>query len=172
MSSNGLQHTLTMLPVENVRRTSAEKRDQSVDEQPTPPNASNNEGVQLSGNKHSGNRSVIGLHWLLLCLATFSANLLQGLDTTVATDIQGAVSATYNNTTELRWLGIGFELGLTVVILPIGEAYAIFETKWLFIWSIVNFAGGSALCGAVPSMAAPIVGRVWAGAGGAGMHLG
>ena len=34
------------------------------------------------------------------------------------------------------------------------------------------FEAGSALCGAAPGMDALIVGRVWAGAGGAGMYLG
>jgi len=34
------------------------------------------------------------------------------------------------------------------------------------------FEAGSALCGGAPSMNALIVGRVWAGAGGAGMYLG
>jgi MFS family permease len=34
------------------------------------------------------------------------------------------------------------------------------------------FAAASALCGAAPSMNAIIIGRIWAGAGGAGMYLG
>ena len=34
------------------------------------------------------------------------------------------------------------------------------------------FAAGSALCGGAPDMNSLIVGRVWAGAGGAGMYLG
>ena len=53
-----------------------------------------------------------------------------------------------------------------------GKAYAIFDVKWLYIGSLTMFAAGSALCGAAPNMKALIVGRVWAGAGGAGMYLG
>lgn len=53
-----------------------------------------------------------------------------------------------------------------------GKAYAIFDVKWLYIASLTMFAAGSALCGAAPNMKALIVGRVWAGAGGAGMYLG
>lgn len=34
------------------------------------------------------------------------------------------------------------------------------------------FSAGSALCGAAPGMDALIVGRIWAGSGGAGMYLG
>ena len=42
----------------------------------------------------------------------------------------------------------------------------------LYVGSLVMFEAGSALCGGAPSMDALIVGRVWAGAGGAGMYLG
>lgn len=117
-------------------------------------------------------REITGLRWFLVCVAIFSANLLYGLDTTIAADIQSAVAQTFNNTAQLGWLGIGFTLGSVGSILPLGKAYAIFDTKWLFISCLVMFAAGSALCGAAPSMNAIIVGRVWAGAGGAGMYLG
>jgi hypothetical protein len=116
--------------------------------------------------------TITGFRWFLICLATFSANVLYGLDTTIAADIQGAVSESFNNVNQLGWLGVGFTLGSTVAILPLGKAYAMFDTKWLFIGCLVMFAAGSALCGASPNMNAMILGRVWAGAGGAGMYLG
>lgn len=53
-----------------------------------------------------------------------------------------------------------------------GKAYGVFDVKWLYVGSMVMFSAGSALCGAAPDMKALIVGRVWAGAGGAGMYLG
>ncbi|KAI0172250.1 MFS general substrate transporter [Hypoxylon sp. FL1284] len=117
-------------------------------------------------------RPVLGLRWFLVCVAIFSANILYGLDTTVVADVQGAVSATYGNVAQLGWLGVGFTLGSTVAILPLGKAFGLFDNKWLFIGCLANFAAASALCGAAPSMNAMIVGRVWAGAGGAGMYLG
>ncbi|OTA91149.1 hypothetical protein M434DRAFT_22550 [Hypoxylon sp. CO27-5] len=97
---------------------------------------------------------------------------LYGLDTTIVADIQGAVSETYDNVAQLGWLGVGFTLGSTVMILPLGKAFGVFDNKWIFIGCLLNFAAASALCGAAPSMNAMIVGRVWAGAGGAGMYLG
>ncbi|KAA8647955.1 hypothetical protein EYZ11_009177 [Aspergillus tanneri] len=117
-------------------------------------------------------RSVRGIRWLLICIAVFSANLLYGLDNTIVADIQGAVAGTFNEYTQLGWLGVGFTLGSVVFILPLGKAYAIFDTKWLFIGCLSMFAAGSALCGGAPNMNAIIIGRVWAGAGGAGMYLG
>lgn len=117
-------------------------------------------------------RQVTGFRWFLVCVAIFSANVLYGLDTTIAADIQASVSETFHNVTQLGWLGVGFTLGSTVAILPLGKAYGIFDAKWIFIGCLTMFAAGSALCGAAPSMNAIIVGRVWAGAGGAGMYLG
>lgn len=122
--------------------------------------------------KYAPERTIRGFRWFLVCVAIFSANLLYGLDTTIAADIQAAVSETYDNVTQLGWLGVGFGLGSTVSILPLGKMYSMFDTKWLFIICLVMFSAGSALCGGAPNMNALIIGRVWAGAGGAGMYLG
>ncbi|KAL7626076.1 hypothetical protein AAE478_002846 [Parahypoxylon ruwenzoriense] len=135
--------------------------------QGTPPN-------ELSNEKDSvpQERSVRGIRWVLVCISIFSANMLFGLDNTIAADIQGAVSETYANTEQLGWLGVGFALGSAAGILPLGKAYGIFDNKWVFISCLLNFAAASALCGAAPNMNSMIVGRVWAGFGGAGMYLG
>ncbi|GFG25839.1 putative HC-toxin efflux carrier TOXA [Aspergillus udagawae] len=117
-------------------------------------------------------RTVTGFRWFLVCVGIFSANILYGLDTTIAADIQAAVSETFDNVRQLGWLGVGFTLGSTVAILPLGKAFGTFDAKWVFLSCVTMFAAASALCGAAPSMNAIIVGRVWAGAGGAGMYLG
>ncbi|KAL4934218.1 MFS general substrate transporter [Aspergillus undulatus] len=131
-----------------------------------------NESGNENGNDTTPKRTVTGLRWLLVCTAIFSANILYGLDTTIAADIQAAVSETFDNVTQLGWLGVGFTLGSTVAILPLGKAFATFDAKWVFLGCLTMFSAASALCGAAPSMNAIIVGRVWAGAGGAGMYLG
>ena len=140
----------------------------------SPDTASAMEEMQISTSlqQTEPQRQVSGIRWLLVCMAIFSGNILYGLDTTIAADIQASVSETYDNVTQLGWLGIGFTLGSTVTILPLGKAYARFDNKWVFINCLTMFAAGSALCGAAPSMSAMIVGRVWAGAGGAGVYLG
>ena len=63
-------------------------------------------------------------------------------------------------------------MGSVAVILFIGWCYALFEIKYLLIGSVVLFEIGSTVCGAAPTMNTMIVGRVIAGAGGAGMYLG
>lgn len=118
-------------------------------------------------------RSVTGIRWVSTLVGVLSANLLYGLDTTIAASIQASVSSTFENSiSQLGWLGYGFGLGSSIAILPLGKAYGLFNVKWLYLLCLVQFAAGSALCGAAPSMAALIVGRVWAGIGGAGMYLG
>jgi len=108
----------------------------------------------------------------MLCLALYSSALLYGLDNTIVADIQPAVVETFDNVQKLGWIGIGFPLGSIATILPFGRAYGLFDIKWLYIGSLISFAAGTALCGGAPSMNALIIGRVWAGAGGAGMYLG
>jgi hypothetical protein len=110
-----------------------------------------------------------GFKWILVCVAIYSSAFLYGLDNTIVADIQSAAVEQFGEVEKLGWLGIGFPLGSIATILSIGKAYSIFNVKWLYIISLVMFAAGSALCGGAPNMNALIVGRVWAGAGGAGM---
>ncbi|KAK7737342.1 hypothetical protein SLS53_006645 [Cytospora paraplurivora] len=126
----------------------------------------------LTNTSPAQERSIRGFRWSLVCVAIFSANLLYGLDTTISADIQGAVSEHFDNVEQIGWLGIGFMLGSGVAILPLGKAFGIFNTKWLYVGCLLNFSAASALCGGAPNMKALIIGRVWAGVGGAGMYLG
>lgn len=139
---------------------------------PIPINIEQPISADRTENRNEPERSIRGLRWFLICIAIFSADLLYGLDNTIVADIQGSIAETFDEYTQLGWLGVGFTLGSVVLILPLGKAYAVFNTKWLFISCVSMFAAGSALCGGAPNMSAIIVGRVWAGAGGAGMYLG
>ena len=109
-----------------------------------------------------------GFKWFLICVGVYSSAFLYGLDNTIVADIQAAAIETFGEVEKLGWLGIGFPLGSVAVILSLGKAFGIFDMKYLFVGSIIMFEAGSALCGGAPSMNALIVGRVWAGAGGAG----
>jgi hypothetical protein len=111
-----------------------------------------------------------GLKWFLVCFGVYSSAFLYGLDNTIVADIQAAAIETFGEVEKLGWLGIGFPLGSVAVILTLGKAFGIFDMKYLFVGSIIMFEAGSALCGGAPSMNALIIGRVWAGAGGAGKH--
>ncbi|GAB7346494.1 hypothetical protein MBLNU457_5182t1 [Dothideomycetes sp. NU457] len=117
-------------------------------------------------------RTIHGWRWLLVCMITCSSAFLYGLDTTIAANIQGPAVETFGAVDKLAWVGVGFPLGSVAVILSVGKAYGTFNMKWLYISSMIMFEAGSALCGASPNMSALIVGRVWAGVGGAGIYLG
>ena len=151
--------TIPMSSIDQDKRTHAED----------PSSGSSTQEI-LAAKDHE--RTVTGIRWVLICAAVYSANMLYGLDTTIVADIQGAISGTFDNVAQLGWLGVGFTLGSTVLILPLGKAFGVFDKKWVFISCLTMFAAASGLCGAAPTMPAMIVGRVWAGAGGAGMYLG
>jgi MFS family permease len=63
-------------------------------------------------------------------------------------------------------------IGGVSFVLPFGSIYAMFDTKKVYIASVLCFTVGSALCGAAPTLNAFIVGRAIAGVGGIGMYLG
>ena len=162
----------TTLASHNIFHRDTEKQPAERPRGVTLPADKSSDTESVSNPAQNSTRSITGFRWFLVCVAIFSANLLYGLDTTIVADIQAAISENFNNVSQLGWLGVGFGLGSTVSILPLGKAFGIFNAKWLFFGCLVNFAAASALCGAAPSMNAMIVGRVWAGAGGAGMYLG
>ncbi|KAL7946936.1 MFS general substrate transporter [Trichoderma barbatum] len=110
--------------------------------------------------------------WVLTLLTVYVTGALYGLDSTVVADVQGTVLERFGEPEKLAWIGVGFPLGSVAVILSFGKAYGIFDTKWLFFATAVLFEVGSAVCGAATNMNALIIGRVIAGAGGAGIYLG
>jgi MFS family permease len=117
-------------------------------------------------------RPIHNWKWFLACGSIYLSAFLYGLDTTIAANVQPAIVKSLGNVQKLSWIGSGFPLGSIAVILPLGYGYGLFEIKRLYLLSILMFEAGSALCGAAPTMDALIVGRIWAGAGGAGMYLG
>jgi hypothetical protein len=131
------------------------------------------------------------ISWVLMCANLFTSSFLYGLDNTIVADIQGHIIEDFGDIEKLGWfvlpsliwkvastnlafcrLGIGFPLGSVATILSIGRAYGLFDNKWVYIVSLIMFEAGSALCGGAPNMDAMIIGRVWAGVGGAGIYLG
>ncbi|KAF4470368.1 Major facilitator superfamily domain general substrate transporter, partial [Fusarium albosuccineum] len=116
-------------------------------------------------------RSIHGWKWALSYTAMLSTTFLFALDNTIVADIQPAILNDLGQTELLPWIGTGFALG-NMVILPWSKAYGIFSIRRLYIFNILVFEIGSALCGAAPNMTAMILGRVIAGVGGSGMYSG
>ncbi|KAM5354625.1 hypothetical protein ACJ41O_001272 [Fusarium nematophilum] len=100
-----------------------------------------------------------------------STTFLFALDNTIVADIQPAILNDLGAIQLLPWIGTGFALG-TMAILPWSKAYGIFTIRHLYVFNILLFEVGSAMCGAAPNMTVMIVGRVIAGVGGSGMYSG
>ncbi|KAL7917590.1 major facilitator superfamily domain-containing protein [Trichoderma austrokoningii] len=98
--------------------------------------------------------------WWLICFGVYSTCLMYGLDTTIASVVQAPVVDTFKEVSQVAWIGAGFLLGSTAVILLYGAMFNTFDLKWNFIAGVILFEGGSALCGGAPNMGALIVGRV------------
>ncbi|KAI4693309.1 Efflux pump dep3 [Alternaria novae-zelandiae] len=116
-------------------------------------------------------RNIHGWKWATAYSAMLSTTLLFALDNTIVANIQPAIIADFGHLELLSWIGTGFALG-TMFILLWGKIYGVFNIKWVYIFNILLFEAGSALCGAAPNIEALIVGRVVAGVGGSGMYSG
>jgi MFS family permease len=117
-------------------------------------------------------RELRGFRWFIVCASLYMTCALYGLDTTIAADVQGPVIAALGHIEQLAWVGAGFPLGSVCVILLLGRLYELFNLKWNYIFTVLLFEIGSAVCGSAPTMNALIIGRVIAGAGGSGIYLG
>ena len=129
-------------------------------------------------------RTIEGVRWLGVCTGLYLTaflygkalcellpalsltTTLSGLDTTIAADIQASILGSLDEIAKLPWVGVGFPMGSVATIVVFGKFYSVFDTKYVFLTSIVLFEIRSAVCGAAPSMNVMIVGRVVAGVGG------
>ncbi|MCJ1283719.1 hypothetical protein MMC26_003050 [Xylographa opegraphella] len=178
MSEKEYQHpsALPELAVDNQDSSLAQVRKSELlhgaDEHESTAEPTSNPASAASPNEEDNKRAIVGWKWVLVAIAINSGSFLYGLDNTIVADIQAAVVESFHEPGKLAWIGSGFPLGSVVLILPIGMAYGMFDVKWLWLGSILLFEVGSALCGGAPNMNALVIGRVIAGAGGAGMYLG
>ncbi|KAK0526453.1 hypothetical protein OC842_005188 [Tilletia horrida] len=101
------------------------------------------------------------------CLAL--AILLTSLDQTIAACITPTISTEFGSSSQSSWIGTAFLLTSTVFQPLYGRFCDVFGRKMLFLIAQILFLGGTALCGAAPSMTALIIGRAIAGMGGAGL---
>ncbi|PQE10685.1 HC-toxin efflux carrier TOXA protein [Rutstroemia sp. NJR-2017a BVV2] len=108
----------------------------------------------------------------MICIGLAIGAFLYGLNTTISADSQGPILESLGEVNKIAWVGIGFPMGSVAVVLLLGQMYGLYQTKYIYISSILVFEAGSAVCGAAPNMNTMIVGRAIAGVGGAGLYLG
>ncbi|KAL8752878.1 MAG: hypothetical protein Q9199_005439 [Rusavskia elegans] len=117
-------------------------------------------------------RDVHGWKWAVVVASILSSTFLFSLDNTIVADVQPAIFQRFDEIDTLAWLGIAFALGSAATILPWCKAYGVFNIKRLYIFHVLLFEIGSAMCGGANTMNALIVGRAIAGVGGCGMYVG
>ncbi|EFR04322.1 hypothetical protein MGYG_07329 [Nannizzia gypsea CBS 118893] len=132
---------------------------------------SNNNPSPGHAHGDSSPRQIQGWKWAVAYASMLSTTFLFSLDNTIVADIQPAILELFGQVQLLPWIGVGFALG-TMCVLPWGKVYGVFNAKWVYLFNIVLFELGSAICGSAPNIAVLILGRVIAGVGGAGMYSG
>ncbi|KAK7754993.1 hypothetical protein SLS62_003077 [Diatrype stigma] len=117
-------------------------------------------------------RNLKPLSWFSVVFALLAALFLFALDNTIVANVQENIIYTLGGIEKLSWISVAFALGAVATNLFWGQLYTHFDSKILFISSVVIFEVGSAVCGAAPSLDALIGGRAICGIGGMGIYLG
>ncbi|KAL1880852.1 hypothetical protein Plec18167_003387 [Paecilomyces lecythidis] len=117
-------------------------------------------------------RNITGWKWWLAIFSIWSSIFFYALDNTVVADIQPVIIEDLGELDKLTWLSVAFLLGATATNLIWGKIYSQLNAKWSYIFNVVVFEVGSAICGAAPSMNVMIVGRALCGVAGAGLYVG
>ena len=117
---------------------------------------------------HYPSPSRLTLITVFIVLTTF----LVALDGTIIATALPTITSEFHSLEDLAWYTAAFFLTTCAFQLPYGRAYAVCDTKWVYISSIVIFEIGSAVCGAAPNPIALVFGRAIAGIGSAGIFAG
>ncbi|KAF7917655.1 uncharacterized protein EAE98_010071 [Botrytis deweyae] len=120
----------------------------------------------------SESKTISTWKWILVFCGLSIGAFLAGLDATIVADAQGPILQSLGEIEKVAWIGVADPLGSGATILLIGSCYGIFQIKYMYMFSMLLFEVGSAICGASNSMNVMIVGRVMVGIGGAGIDLG
>ncbi|KAI9355140.1 major facilitator superfamily domain-containing protein [Zopfochytrium polystomum] len=139
----------------------------------TPPAAAaNDDGEDGGGNADVAGRVVPSMSNISFYLLFFGLNLavfLAALDQTIVSVALQAIATEFTAQDQVVWVATAYFLTATAFIPSYGQLADIFGRKPTFLFAIVVFELGSALCGAANSMAMLIVARAVAGIGGGGI---
>ncbi|KAK4546951.1 hypothetical protein LTR36_001683 [Oleoguttula mirabilis] len=110
-----------------------------------------------------------GARLALLCIALCSSVFIVALSNTIISTAIPTITSVFNSYDDIGWYSSGELITACAFQLPFGRFYALLNTKWTFLGSLIVYLLGSAVCGAAPSSIALIVGRAIAGIGAAGV---
>jgi hypothetical protein len=110
-----------------------------------------------------------------LALIMFAISLsvfLAALDATIIATAIPTITTVFKSLDDVEWYTGGYLLMTSAFQLPFGRSYALLNTKWTFLTSVLIFELGSVVCGSAPTSIALIIGRCIQGIGSAGLFGG
>lgn len=110
-----------------------------------------------------------GLRLVLIVVALCMTVFLVALDSTILATVIPTITSYFGSLDDVAWYSAVYLVTTCAFQLPFGRAYAIWNTKWTYLASIIIFMIGSAVSGAAPTSVALIIGRAIAGVGGSGI---
>ncbi|KAG8958973.1 hypothetical protein FRC00_002080 [Tulasnella sp. 408] len=116
----------------------------------------------------------LSLPFLILAIAESIKNaahsaLLVALDQTIVATAIPRIASEFNALDEVTWIASAYFLTQCGLCLTYGKLLSAVTTKWVYLFAVIIFEVGSAICGAAPNVEALIVGRAIAGLGAAGI---
>ncbi|GES63904.1 MFS general substrate transporter [Aspergillus terreus] len=117
-------------------------------------------------------RTIKGFRWFIVIISILSSVTLYSLDNTIVADIQPQIINTFDELDKLPWLSVAFLVACVATNSIWSKIYSQLNAKWLYLFCVVLFEVGSAMCGAAPTINTLIGGRALAGLGGAGLYVG
>lgn len=110
-----------------------------------------------------------GLRLVLIVVALCMTVFLVALDGTILATVIPTITSYFGSLDDVAWYSAVYLVTTCAFQLPFERAYAIWNTKWTYLASIIIFMIGSAVSGAAPTSVALIIGRAIAGVGGSGV---
>ncbi|KAB8233904.1 MDR family MFS transporter [Aspergillus alliaceus] len=125
-------------------------------------------------NEDSANRDLYthGFPLMALCIGLCLAVLLVALDNTILSAAIPRITDEFQSINSVGWYVSAYLLTTCAFQLNFGKLYTIFPMRPVFLFSVLVFEAGSAVCGAAPTSAVLILGRAIAGTGSAGIYSG
>ncbi|KAI9345841.1 major facilitator superfamily domain-containing protein [Zopfochytrium polystomum] len=113
--------------------------------------------------------SLSNWQFALLFLGLSTSTFLAALDVTIVAVAFQAIADEFAAQDQVAWVATAYLLTSTAFVPLYGQLADIFGRKPTFLFAIVVFEVGSALCGVANSMALLVLGRAIAGIGGSGI---
>ncbi|KAG8903456.1 hypothetical protein FRC00_000078, partial [Tulasnella sp. 408] len=110
-----------------------------------------------------------GYKLVLIFIGMMLSALLVALDQTIVATAIPRIASEFNALDEVTWIASAYFLTQCGLTLTYGKLLAAVTTKWVYLFAVIVFEVGSAICGAAPNVEALIIGRAIAGVGAAGI---